>query len=220
MSAPVAVPAPATLGRVSDPTTYAQASKRLLRNSLLDGVHDLLTQRDWSKVTMTDVARQTGVSRQTVYNEFGSRHGLAQSYALRLVDEFTEVIGAAIDEVPGDLDAALTSGFERFFAAAALDPMIASLLSGEPNPDLHKLITTEAAPLIAAAKANLARIITRSWIGLPDVAADPLAGALARMALSYVAMPPEVPAPRVAANLAALFAPAIREAAALGSGLT
>lgn len=213
MSAPAVARRTATLRRVSGPTTYAQASKQLLRNSLLDGLRDLLTQRDWSKVTMADVARQTGVSRQTVYNEFGSRHGLAQSYALRLVDEFTGLIGLAIDELSGDLDGALTSGFERFFAAAGADPMIASLLSGETNPDLHKLITTEAAPLIAAAKERLAEIVTGSWIGLPRERADRIAGAVARMALSYVAMPPEVSADEVAANLAALFAPAIREAA-------
>lgn len=198
---------------MSAPASYAQASKQLLRNSLLDALRDLLTERDWSKVTMADVARQTGVSRQTVYNEFGSRHGLAQSYALRLVDEFTGQIGSAVAGNVGDLDRALVDGFDGFFASAAADPMIASLLSGEANADLHRLITTDAAPLITAAKARLCDIVVGSWIGLPPDKAEPIAGAVARMALSYVAMPPEVPAPQVAANLAALFAPAIREAA-------
>ncbi len=197
---------------MSAPITYADASKRLLRNSLLDGVRDLLTQRDWSKVTMAEVARHAGLSRQTVYNEFGSRHGLAQAYALRLVEEYTAEIGAAVDESEGDLDAALTNGFVRFFAGAATDPMIASLLNGDANPDLHRLITTEAAPLIAAAKARLTQIVESSWIAVPAGKADRIAGAIARMALSYVAMPPEVPAPEVAANLTAIFGPAIREA--------
>lgn len=200
-----------TLDRVTAPT-YAQASKSLLRNALLDGLRELLTQRDWSKVTMAAVARQTGVSRQTVYNEFGSRHGLAQSYAMRLVDEFTDHIGSAVADNADDLDRALVDGFDRFFASAAADPMIGSLLSGEGNSDLHRLITTDAAPLIAAAKARLCDIVVGSWIALPPDAAEPIAGAVARMALSYVAMPPEVPGQQVAANLAALFAPAIREA--------
>ncbi|GAA3949938.1 TetR family transcriptional regulator [Gordonia caeni] len=214
MSTAVGGPGATTLGRVSLPTTYAQASKRLLRNTLLDGLRDLLIQRDWSKVTMSDVARHAGVSRQTVYNEFGSRNGLAQAYALRLVDEFTAEIAVGVDSSPGDLDQALTDGFVGFFTGAAADPMIASLLGGEGNSDLHRLVTTDAAPLIAAAKERLTEIVTTSWIDLSEETAGPIAGAIARMALSYVAMPPEVPAPEVAANLTALFAPAIREAAA------
>lgn len=206
-----------TLERVSGPTSYAQASKRLLRTTLLDGLRDLLTERDWSKVTMSDVARHAGVSRQTVYNEFASRHGLAQAYALRLVDEFTGEIRDAVADSPGDVDGALTDGFVRFLTGAAADPMIASLLSGEGNADLHRLVTTEAAPLIAAAKARITAIVTESWLALPADRAAPIAGAIARMALSYVAMPPEVPIEQVAANLAALFAPAVREATAAES---
>lgn len=201
-----------TLKPVSAPISYAAASKQLLRNSLLDGLRDLLTARDWSKVTMTDVAKHAGVSRQTVYNEFSSRNGLAQAYALRLVDEFTGEIGVAVAERPGDLDGALAEGFGRFFIAAASDPMIASLLGGAGNADLHRLITTDAAPLITAAKLRLVDVVTSSWIGLSAERAEPLAAAIARMAFSYVAMPPEVSAAEVADNLAALFAPAIREA--------
>nr|WP_245551716.1 TetR family transcriptional regulator [Gordonia hirsuta] len=199
---------------MTGPNSYAQASKRLLRTTLLDGLQELLTQRDWSKVTMSDVARHAGVSRQTVYNEFSSRNGLAQAYALRLVDLFTGEIRDAVTDAPGDLDGALTDGFVRFLTGAAADPMIASLLSGAGNADLHRLVTTDAAPLIAAAKDRITGIVTDSWIELPVGRAEPIAGAIARMALSYVAMPPEVPIEQVAANLAALFAPAVREAMA------
>ncbi|MFT3716625.1 MAG: TetR family transcriptional regulator [Gordonia sp. (in: high G+C Gram-positive bacteria)] len=201
-----------TLGGVSTPQTYAQASRGLLRTTLLDGLRDLLTERDWSKVTMADVARHVGVSRQTVYNEFGSRHGLAQAYALRLVDRYTGEIADAVDAMPGDIDGALTTGITRFLVAAAADPMIASLVGGGPNPDLHRLVTTEAAPLIAAAKARLSAILRESWVNADADSADRIGGAVARMALSYVAMPPEVPVDQVAANLTSIFGPAVREA--------
>ncbi len=48
--------------------TYAAASKMLLRTSLLDGLRELLAVKDWAQVTMSDVAKHAGVSRQTVYN--------------------------------------------------------------------------------------------------------------------------------------------------------
>ncbi|WP_156745924.1 TetR/AcrR family transcriptional regulator, partial [Mycobacterium sp. 1423905.2] len=57
---------------------YAEASRALLRDSVLDAMRDLLLTRDWSAITLSDVARTAGISRQTIYNEFGSRQGLAQ----------------------------------------------------------------------------------------------------------------------------------------------
>ncbi|HZU48205.1 MAG TPA: helix-turn-helix domain-containing protein, partial [Mycobacterium sp.] len=65
---------------------YAEASRALLRDSVLDAMRELLLTRDWSAITLADVARAAGISRQTIYNEFGSRQGLAQGYALRLAD--------------------------------------------------------------------------------------------------------------------------------------
>lgn len=52
---------------------YAEASRALLRDSVLDAMRDLLLTRDWSAITLSDVARAAGISRQTIYNEFGSR---------------------------------------------------------------------------------------------------------------------------------------------------
>lgn len=188
--------------------TFAEASKALLRNTLLDGLRELLSNRDWPAVTMADVARISGVSRQTVYNEFGSRHGLAQAYAIRLATDFASVVGAALTESDGDLNAGLHEGFGRFFNQSAADPLIGSLQRGEAKPDLLRLITTDAGPLITTASAMIAEALSTSWVGLADDDALPIARAIARMALSYVAMPPEGDRD-VAADLAAVMAPAI-----------
>ena len=65
---------------------FAEASRALLRDSILDAMREELLAKDWSAVRLSDVARTAGISRQTIYNEFGSRQGLAQGYALRLAD--------------------------------------------------------------------------------------------------------------------------------------
>lgn len=200
MSAPTTVP----------PTRFAEASKQLLRSRLLDGLRTLLREKDWARVTMADVARQAGVSRQTVYNEFASRAGLSQAYALRLADEFTAEIAIAVDENQHDVEGALRCGFARFFASAAEDPLIQSLLSGEAKPDLLKLITTDAAPIIASASANLEVMLVETWIAVDEATAGRIARMIARMALSYVAMPPAADADSdVADDLAVVLSPAI-----------
>ena len=83
----------------------------LLRDSILDGMRDLLLSRDWSAITLADVARAAGISRQTIYNEFGSRQGLAQGYALRLADRLVDVIDDEIRRNEGNIYLAFVQGF-------------------------------------------------------------------------------------------------------------
>jgi AcrR family transcriptional regulator len=180
----------------------------LLRTGLLDAMREHLRHSDWSAVTMADVAAEAGVSRQTVYNEFGSRQGLATAYALRLTDEFCSAVDVAVEANVGRIRDALSEGCRAFFALAAADPLVRSLLAGEAKPDLLRMITTDAAPLILHATDALATTLHRSWIGAPYEEARRVSSSIGRMALSYIAMPPEDDSD-VADHLAQLFEPVI-----------
>jgi len=197
------------------PIPFAQASKRLLRNSILDAMRELLRSKDWSAVTMADVAVAAGVSRQTVYNEFRSRQGLATAYALRLTDEFVDLISVAVLAHEGRVKTALAEGFSDFFASAATDPLIQSLLTGQAKPDLLRLITTDAGPLIDQASDRISELLQHSWVRADETAAVRIARAVVRMALSYVSMPPEADRD-VADDLAEIFAPVVDAAAGGG----
>lgn len=194
---------------------YPEASRALLRDSVLDAMRDELLSRDWSAITLSDVARAAGISRQTIYNEFGSRQGLAQGYALRLADRLVDTVHAAIDANVGNVYEAFLQGFRDFFAESAADPLVISLLTGVAKPDLLQIITTDSAPIITRASERLALAFTQSWVATSDEDAGVLARAIARLALSYVSMPPEAdlgtpPAERgadVAADLARLMTP-------------
>ena len=185
---------------------YAEASRVLLRDSVLDAMRDLLGARDWSAITLSDVARAAGISRQTIYNEFGSRQGLAQGYALRLADRLVDAVHAAIDANVGNIHEALLQGFRSFFAESAADPLVISLLTGVAKPDLLQIITTDSAPIITRESARLTSALTRSWVATSDEDAGVLARAIVRLALSYVSMPPEADHD-VAADLARLMTP-------------
>jgi len=63
---------------------YQNNAVALMRNGVLDAMQRLLVERRWSTITMADVAKAAGISRGTLYNEFGTRRGLARNYALRL----------------------------------------------------------------------------------------------------------------------------------------
>jgi AcrR family transcriptional regulator len=204
----------ATVARVTSPRDhrtaqripYAEASRVLLRDSILDGMRELLVSRDWSSITLSDVAKAAGISRQTIYNEFGSRQGLAQGYALRLADRLVDQIEDAIGGNVGDIYAAFLQGFRDFFAESAADPLVISLLTGTTKPDLLQLITTDSAPIITRCSERLTETFMNSWVRTSEEDAGVLARAIVRLAMSYVSMPPEADHD-VARDLARLMTP-------------
>ena len=197
----------ARVGRPNDKRiSYAEASRVLLRDSILDGMREMLLARDWSSITLSDVARAAGISRQTIYNEFGSRHGLAQGYALRLADRLVDQIHGAINDNVGDVYAAFLQGFRDFFTESSADPLVISLLTGTSKPDLLQIITTDSAPIISRCSTRLTETFMSSWVRASDEDAGVLARAIVRLAMSYVSMPPEADHD-VARDLARLMSP-------------
>lgn len=185
---------------------YAEASRVLLRDVVLDAMRTELLAKDWSAITLSDVAKTAGISRQTIYNEFGSRHGLAQAYAVRVADRMVDAIGDAIDSNVGNVYAAFLGGFRMFFAESAADPLVISLLTGAAKPDLLQIITTDSAPIINRSAQRLTDAFLRSWVGASADDAGVLARSIVRLAMSYVSMPPEADHD-VAEDLARLLTP-------------
>ncbi|MFJ2115181.1 TetR/AcrR family transcriptional regulator [Streptomyces sp. NPDC087850] len=58
------------------------------RESLQDAALAALADLPWSAIRMVDVASAAGLSRQTLYNEFGSKDGLARALVRREADRY------------------------------------------------------------------------------------------------------------------------------------
>ncbi len=190
----------------ASPSPYKSAASNLMRTTILDGMHNLLLGRTWATVNMIDVAKAAGISRQTLYKEFGTRKGLAQGYALRLADSFVSAVDDAVYANEGDSLHALYVAFTEFFARSASDPLVTSLLTDDPPPDLLRLVTTESGMLIEHAASRLAETFERSWLRTSAHNAEILGRSVVRLALSYISMPPSNSAD-VAADMASLLTP-------------
>lgn len=66
------------------------------REALLDAALTALTTLPWTAVRMVDVAAVAGVSRQTLYNEFGSKDGLARALVRRAADRYLAGVESAL----------------------------------------------------------------------------------------------------------------------------
>jgi AcrR family transcriptional regulator len=172
---------------VSVLTPYAVAARELLRDTLFDAARRELEHRGWSEVTMADVASAAGVSRQTLYKEFGSRDEFAQAFVLREAEGFVRAVEGALDAHLGDPKAALTAAFGLFLEAAAEDPLIRAAIAGAG--EMLPFVTTHGQPLVERAAERLTEAITTRWPRAATHDAALLAECLVRLAISYATLP-------------------------------
>jgi len=189
-------------------TPYAEAARELLRNTLLDAARDELERRGWAQITMGDIATAAGISRQTLYKEFGSRDEFAQAFVMREVGRFLEAVKGAVDEHLDDPATALSAAFDVFLTAAAEDPLVRALLSGEEAYGLLALVTTQGEHVVVGATEALAAIMLAGWPAVEPQDARLLAECLVRLAISYAALPAG-PTGMTAASVTTLLGPYI-----------
>ncbi|WP_393060380.1 TetR/AcrR family transcriptional regulator [Streptomyces sp. LN549] len=178
------------------------------RDVLLDAAHAALAARPWPAVRMVDVAAAAGVSRQTLYNEFGSKDGLARALVRRAADSYLAGVERALGSAGGTGDrlAATAAWTVRATRANAL---VRGLLTGcwderLPHPVASLRRSGAAVPAQRRADAGLPtpaellgqvrdRAVAALDEGRPphDPAALATVCELAlRLALSYALVPP------------------------------
>ena len=201
----------ATMGRVVEARTpYPQAAKRLLRETLFAAARDEVQQRAWSEITMAEIAA-AGVSRQTLYKEFGSRDEFAQALVIHEGERFLDAVDTAVRGHLDDPRAAIGAALETFLRTAGEDPLVRILLSDDGSAGLLPFVTTQGMPVVQWATARLTATIEDGWPQAPQRKARLLAETLVRLAISHVTAPGDSPE-ATAAQTGELLGPFVDEA--------
>jgi AcrR family transcriptional regulator len=122
------------------------------RESLLDAAYTALTERAWTAVRMVDVAAEAGVSRQTLYNEFGSKEGLARALVRRETDNYLAGVARALSQgspaVGARRDAAgrVAAAAAWTLRTARANPLVRAVLTGCWSDRLPAPAAVGAAP--------------------------------------------------------------------------
>jgi AcrR family transcriptional regulator len=192
-------------------TPYPEAARNLLRETLFDAARHHLETRPWSEVTMGDIAATAGVSRQTLYNEFGNKSEFAVNLTIHEGERF---LGAVEDAVRAHTDnprAAIRAALELFLRTAGDDPLIRTLLSDDGQGGMLPFVTTQGMPVVLWATTRLSAVIEEGWPQASKGDVKLLAEALVRLAISYITNPSETP-DSTAASVADLLGPFIDRA--------
>ncbi|MCX4983344.1 TetR/AcrR family transcriptional regulator [Streptomyces sp. NBC_00572] len=99
------------------------------REALLDAALAALAHRPWPAVRMADLATAARVSRQTLYNEFGSKEGLARALARREADTYLQGVRRLL-AAPAPPERNLVVVAEWIVTRAAARPVLRALLTG------------------------------------------------------------------------------------------
>lgn len=195
-------------------TPYQEAARELLRQTVFDAARDQLGQRPWSEITMADIATGAGVSRQTLYNEFGNRNEFGFAFVIHEAERFMDDVEKAVLEHTDDPRAAVLAALEHFLSTAGGDPLIRILLSDDGTGGMLPFVTTQGLPVVQWASSRLVSVIEEGWPEAPEHDVKTLSESLVRLAISYVTTPDES-AEEAAAAVAELLGPFIDKA--LGS---
>jgi AcrR family transcriptional regulator len=188
---------------VTERTPYATAARSLLRSTIITAVDDLARTRGWAATTMADVAKAAGVSRQTLYNEFGSRPALVEAYVTREIETLVDEVGVAVRTHSDNAHQALRSAFELFLKLASDEPVVQIIVADAEAGELNRLLTGLGQSL---ASERIAALIPQVWPQVTPGDAQLLAGSLVRLAISHSLVPSEDPGV-VAANVSRMLAP-------------
>jgi AcrR family transcriptional regulator len=166
------------------------------RERVLDGAVRLTSEVGWSQVTMARLADDVGVSRQTVYNEMGTKKGLAEAMILRELDRFLAVVTVAFDDHDEDLVGAVRAAARAVLEHAQDNRLLHAVVSATHGADteLLPLLTTHAQSLLTVAKAVIAERLGPYDVPLPPERLDAVIDMVVRVVLSHVMQPSASPA--------------------------
>ncbi|MYW95274.1 TetR/AcrR family transcriptional regulator [Amycolatopsis rubida] len=166
------------------------------RQPIITAAIELTAKSGWSAVTMARLADLVGVSRQTVYNEIGSKTALAEAMISHELRRFLAVVSTAFDRHPDDLVEAIYDAVRAVLELAddnILLRAIASATHGTDNEFLP-LLTTRAGTLLTEAKAVLRGRVRGYAPPLDDGQLTVVMDLVVRTVLSHVMQPSGTPA--------------------------
>src|SRR5688572_2066349 len=106
----------------------------MLRDRLLDAAEAAFREQGWRRLTMAKIADRAGVSRQTVYNEFGSKQQMAEQLIMRELETFLTIVSDRF-ESQTELVPAVRAAVEGALSTAQRNPLLKSVLESDQNGD-------------------------------------------------------------------------------------
>ncbi|NBM15043.1 TetR/AcrR family transcriptional regulator [Streptomyces sp. GC420] len=172
-------------------TRYRESVRSMLKERILDAAYERVAAEGWDRLKMTHIATTAGVSRQTVYTEYGSKAAIGQAMVMREVERFLTGIQDQLLAHPGDMRAAITAAIGYTLRTAADNPLLKAILTSSRggDEDLLSHLTTRSEPLLDTAIGMLTAYTAEVWPEIDAHSRDLAVEAVVRLTVSHLVQP-------------------------------
>ena len=197
------------LASVSD-GEHTSEFREWVRERTLVVAHEQLVAKGWDRVRVGEIAAEVGVSRPTLYAEFGNKEGIAEALVLAETDRFLLGIQQRLERNLADPQKAIRLATRYTFAEADKSALLRAILtaSDEGNDTMLPLLTTRSEPIFYSATQFLIAWFAEHYPGINKAQLVDGVDALVRLVVSNLMFPGPRPrqTPNRVANVAlALF---------------
>lgn len=155
---------------------------RALRlDRLLDASVAIITEEGWDRLSMTKVAQRSGVPRQSLYKEVGTKSELGEAVIHREVERFLAGVRDGIAAHPDSVTDALGAAARFALEYGETNAVLKAILRPGHDPHLLELVTVR--PDAVLTQASLA--VSEALGGASEAMVD----SMVRLTLSHLLQP-------------------------------
>jgi len=170
-----------TMGHVSAPAFYDEL-RALRLERLLDASVAIITEEGWDRLSMTKVAQRSGVPRQSLYKEVGTKSELGEAVVHREVERFLAGVRDGIAAHPGDVVGGLGTAARFALEHGETNVVLKAILRPGHDPELLELLTVRPEAVLNQAASAVAD-------ALGGAASEPMVDTMVRLTLSHLLQP-------------------------------
>ncbi|MGJ0119942.1 TetR family transcriptional regulator [Williamsia sp. MIQD14] len=168
-----------------------------MREQVLATAHVLTVEKGWDRVRVAEIAALVGVSRPTLYKEFGDKQGLGDALVVREGERFLTGIRHVLDEHSGHASEAVTSAVRFTLDEAAASPLLKAVLTSSTADDTAETdrstgmlpLLTTSTTLLQIASNELVCWFTDRFPQLDNEDVADGIDALVRLTVSHLVLP-------------------------------
>ncbi|KAA1419357.1 TetR/AcrR family transcriptional regulator [Nocardioides humilatus] len=165
---------------MSAPAFYDEL-RALRLERLLDASVAIITEEGWDRLSMTKVAQRSGVPRQSLYKEVGTKSELGEAVVRREVDRFLAGVRDGIAAHPGSVEEGLGAAARFALEYGETNAVLKAILRPGHDPELLELLTVR--PEVVLTQASQA--VSDALGSAPEAMVD----SMVRLTLSHLLQP-------------------------------
>src|SRR5437867_8433475 len=169
----------------------AESLEEQTRRRILDAGFGCAERFGIGRTTMSEVAREAGISRQTLYRYFASKHDLTATLVLREEERLIADVRAAA-KPHADLRPALEAAFLTCLKFFRNHPLLTRVMAVEPQ-ELLPFLTVEGNPVIDLGTRTMEEVLGERLPNASPILVHRASETCARVLTSYAITPPTDP---------------------------